>query len=399
MKKILSFIILTPFLSFPLLAEQEIHNGIARIYNGDKTHAKEQALKNASLQAVKQVVGKFLDKRTINLKYGVIKDQIYSVGMKYISAYEILSEGINLEGKFYEIQILAKVEEGKIQQKLKALRILPVRPVKNHLLVVYQNRTPNSIPRNNPSVKAAIAAVQKTFTENSFHTFSEQTMKQIYDSLEQDNLVELSVDCLIAMSLNHNADILVIMEMIAGRRNKPTGAFFKVQSTVHFSLYDTVTGQQIAETIVEGNEISLKKPHNDQWYSLLGKAGKQASLESVRQSTEHIRHFYQNTGLTGQEYSVIFRGYSPQMESMIINYLENTSDFKKLSELKNTFGFLEIELVSLKQKSSLRRKITSDLLELQIEAATKSVAGNHLLFINPNPMQEETSKDKSSAVE
>ena len=168
---------------------------------------------------------------------------------------------------------------------------------------------------------------------------------------------------------------------------------------MHFSLYDTLTGQQIAETIVEGNEISVKKPNDNQWYSLLGKAGKQASLESVRQSTEHINHFFQNIGLMGQEYSVIFSGYSPQMESLIVNYLENTTDFRNLSELKNTLGYLEIELVSLKRKSTLRRKITSDLLELQIEVATKSVAGNQLIFINPNPMEEKTSTDKSSGVE
>ena len=118
MKLLLSFVILTSLLCFPLLAEEVLHSGSAKIYNGDKTHAKEQALKNALLQAVKQGVEKFLDTRTISLKYEVIKDQIYSVSLKYIRDYEIISEGLNLDGKFYEIQILAKVEECKIQQKL-----------------------------------------------------------------------------------------------------------------------------------------------------------------------------------------------------------------------------------------------------------------------------------------
>ena len=399
MKLLLSFVILTSLLCFPLLAEEVMHNGSAKIYNGDKTHAKEQALKNALLQAVKQGVEKFLDTRTISLKYDVIKDQIYSVSLKYIRDYEIISEGLNLDGKFYEIQILAKVEEGKIQQKLKSLRILHERRGNKRLLVVYHSRTPDAVPRDNAAVEDALAAVQKTFAENSFRIFSEQTMKQVYNSLEQENLIGRPVDSLIAMALNHDADILVIMEMIAGRQDKPNKTFFKVKSTVHFSLYDTLTGQQIAETIVEGNEISVKKPNDNQWYSLLGKAGKQASLESVRQSTEHINHFFQNIGLMGQEYSVIFSGYSPQMESLIVNYLENTTDFRNLSELKNTFGFLEIELVSLKRKSTLRRKITSDLLELQIEVATKSVAGNQLIFINPNPMEKKTSTDKTSGVE
>jgi len=399
MRLLLSFVILTSLICTPLLAEEVMHNGAAKIYNSDKTHAKEQALKNALLQAVKKGVGKFLDTRTISLKYNVIKDQIYSDSLKYIRHYKIISEGLNLDEKFYEIQILAKVDEGKIQQKLKSLHIMQERPRNKRLLVVYHSRNPDAVPRDNPAVGNALVAIQKTFSENSFQIFGEHTMKQVYMSLEQENLIGRPVDSLIAMALNHDANILVIMEMIAGRQDKPNGTFFNVKSTVHFSLYYTLTGQQIAETIVEGNEISVNKPNDNQWYSLLGKAGKQASLESVRLSTEHINHFFQNFGLMGHEYSVIFSGYSPQVENLIVNYLENTSIFRKLSELKNTFGFLEIELVSLKRKSTLRRKITSDLLELQIEVATKSVAGNKLIFINPKPMEEKTSTDKSSGAE
>ena len=189
MKLLLSFVILTSLLCFPLLAEEVMHNGSAKIYNGDKTHAKEQALKNALLQAVKQGVEKFLDVRTISLKYQVIKDQIYSVSLKYIRDYEILSEGLNLDGKFYEIQILAKVEEGKIQQKLESLHILHERLGNKRLLVVYHSRTPDALPRDNAAVEDALAAVQKTFAENSFRIFSEQTMKQVYNSLEQKNLI------------------------------------------------------------------------------------------------------------------------------------------------------------------------------------------------------------------
>jgi len=72
-----------------------------------------------------------------------------------------------------------------------------------------------------------------------------------------------------------------------------------------------------------------------------------------------------------------------------VEHLENTTAFRKVSELKNTFGFLEIELNTLMHKSTLRRRITSDLLVQEIEVATKSLAGNQLIFINPKPMEEE----------
>ena len=89
---------------------------------------------------------------------------------------------------------------------------------------------------------------------------------------------------------------------------------------------------------------------------------------------------------------------------MIIDYLENDPTFRKLAELKNTLGYLELELFALKRKSILRRKITIDLLELEIEVATKSIAGNNLFFINPNPMEEKevevqmTLSDNSSGI-
>ena len=95
----------------------------------------------------------------------------------------------------------------------------------------------------------------------------------------------------------------------------------------------------------------------------------------------------------------------PSRESLIIDYLENTAEYRQLAELKNTFGHLELELLTLKRKSILRRRITSDLLKQEIEVATKTLPGNHLFFINPNPMEEielpsykesETSDDPAS---
>ena len=98
-----------------------------------------------------------------------------------------------------------------------------------------------------------------------------------------------------------------------------------------------------------------------------------------------------------QVYNIVFRGYSLRRENLIIDYLENTSVYRKLAELKNTFGYLELELLTLKRKSILRRRITSDLLEQEIEVATKTLPGNHLFFINPNPMEEiELPSDKES---
>ena len=385
----LRLILLIPALLFclDLQAEEVLVNSSAKIYNADINHAKEQALKNVLHEALKKTMGNLLDVKTISYNYEVIKNQIYRFNSKYILDYKVLRAEHNSKKKLYEIIITANVDDVKIRQKLETLRILQKRLKKKRLLVLYHNRAPEAVPRKNSAVTSALAAVQQTFAEQSFSTFSEQTQRQIYRSLEQENIVGRSVDSLIALALNYNADVLVLIGMYDGPLKKQLGAFYRVSVVVTFSIYDTSSGQQIAETNVEATEFSVKKPSELKRDMLLGIAGRHASLENVRLTTEHINHFYNKSGDIGNGFSLIFSGYSPRRENLIIDYLENNADFRDLTELKNTFGYLGLEVLSLKRKSVLRRKISSDLLEIEIETANKSIAGNNLFFINPNPME------------
>ena len=385
----LRLILLIPALLFclDLQAEEVLVNSSAKIYNADINHAKEQALKNVLHEALKKAMGNLLDVKTISYNYEVIKNQIYRFNSKYILDYKVLRAEHNFKKKLYEIIITANVDDVKIRQKLEALRILQKRLEKKRLLVLYHNRAPEAVPRKNSAVTSALAAVQQTFAEQSFSTFSEQTQRQIYRSLEQENIVGRPVDSLIALALNYNADVLVLIGMYDGPLKKQLGAFYRVSVVVTFSIYDTSSGQQIAETNVEATEFSVKKPSELKRDMLLGIAGRHASLENVRLTTEHINHFYNKSGDIGNGFSLIFSGYSPRRENLIIDYLENNTDFRDLTELKNTFGYLGLEVLSLKRKSVLRRKISSDLLEIEIETANKSIAGNNLFFINPNPME------------
>ena len=384
------FTLLISFFLFclPLKAEEVNVNSSAKIYNADINRAKEQALKNVLHEALKKAVGNLLDVKTINQNYEVIKNQIYRFNSKYIIDYEVLREKQNFNKNLYEIIITANVDDEKIRQKLEAVRILQNSLKKKRLLVLYHNRVPKAFPRENKAAASALDAAQQAFAEQSFRTFSEATLRQVYRSLEEEDIVGRPVDSLIALALNYDADVLVIMGMNSRPLNKQQGTFYRATAVVNFSIYDTASGQQIAQTNVEASEFSVKKPSELKRDILLGIAGRHASLENVRRTTEHINRFYQQTDEISQGFSVIFSGYSPRRESLIIDYLENNTAFRKLAELKNTFGYLELELFALKRKSILRRKITSDLLELEIEVATKSIAGNNLFFINPKPMEE-----------
>ena len=397
MKFVFLVFVVSSLLCIPVHAKEIFITASAKIYSDDIVEAKEMVLKNAQLKAVKKGVEKFLVKKTINDNYQVIREQIYNFNQKFINNFEIVNQDIDLDQRYVEVQIKANVAEVKIQQKLKQLGILHDRMGYKSLMLVYQERTATAIPRDHGTVQNTIPAVQETFAENGFRTFDQQTMRQVYRLLDQDKSDRLPVDILIALALNYNAEILVIMEIIPGERDNLKGSFYQVKSTVRFSVFNTADGQQIAETVVEGTERSVNNPDETQWQGLLQIAGKHAVLESLRQSIEQINLFYQRSGEMEQVYTIVFSGYSPGRESLIIDYLENTAEYRQLAELKNTFGHLELELLTLKRKSILRRRIKSDLLKHEIEVATKTLPGNHLFFINPNPMEEiELPSDKES---
>ena len=373
---------------FPVLAKQIFISASSKIYNDDIVEAKERVVKNAQLKAVKKGVEKFLVKKTINDNYQVIREQIYNLNQNFISNFEIVNQHIDLDQRYVEVQINANVLEEKIQQKLKQLGILHDKMGYKSLMLVYQKRTARAIPLDHVTAQNTIPAVQEIFAENGFRTFDQKTMRQVYQSFYQDKSDFFSLDILIALALNYNAEILVIMEIIPGERDNIKGSFYQVKSTVRFSVFNTADGKQISETAVEGIERSVNNPDEIQWQRLLKMAGKHAVLESVRQSIEQITLFYQRTGEMEKIFTIVFSGFSPRRESLIIDYLENTAEYRQVTELGNTFGHLELELLTLKRKSILRRRITSDLLKQEIEVAIKTLPGNHLFFINPNPMEE-----------
>ena len=387
MKFVFLVFFFSSFLCFTLLAKDIFIKASAKIYNNDIFEAKERVLKNAQLKAVKKGVEIFLVKKTINDNYQAIKEQIYNLNQNFIKNFEIVYQDIDLDQPYIEVQIKANVAKGKIKQELKNLGILHDRMGYKSLMLLYQRKTLSSIQSDHEIVQNIFPKVLEAFAEHGFITFDQQTMKQIYQLTELKKLDPLPVDSLIALALNYNAEILVIMEIIPGERDNLKGSFYQIKSTVRFSVFNTLDGQQIAETIVEGMERSVINPNENQWQNLLQRAVGNAVLENVRRSIEQITLFYQRTGEIEQVYTIVFSGYSPRRESIIIDYFENTSEYHQLAELKNTFGHLELKLLSLKRKSTLRRRITSDLLKYEIEVATKTLPGYHLFFINPNPME------------
>ena len=358
--------------------------GSATIYSNNTGSARIQALKNAQRQAVEQGVGVVIDSNTLARNYEVIRDEILSTSQGFVSNYEILKEGLASGGTVYEVTIRAEVEEGKIKDSLTALRILHKKMGNKRLMIVSHSQDPHALPRDNGAVTTTLGAVREEFNKAGFRMFNDQQMTRIYQAIEQEALVDRAVDNLLALALDQQAEILVQMEMIAGKRDQRGGGFWAVKTTLRLGIYDAATGRQIADIVTEGKELSAKKPGNYDWYRMLGKAGVRAGAEAGRQAISRIAEFYQNVGDSGFAYLIIFRNFSFDQEDAILDYLEGSPGFQQLSELKNTRNYLELELFSSEEKSRLRRKIRRDLRDLEIEAATQSVSGNRMVFINPD---------------
>ena len=124
MKFVFLVFVVSSSLCIPVHAKDIFITTSEKIYSDDISEAKERVLKNAQLKAVKKGVEIFLVKKTINENYQVIKEQIYNFNQKFISNFEIVNQDIDLNQKYFEVQINANVLEGKIQQKLKQLGIL-----------------------------------------------------------------------------------------------------------------------------------------------------------------------------------------------------------------------------------------------------------------------------------
>ena len=167
MKLLLAFVTAASLFCLPLHAEEVIVNASAKIYNSDTIHARDQALKNVLVEAVKKGVGSLLDTKTTNINYEVIKSQIYSASKKFILDYEVLSEQQNFDNNLYEIIITANINAEKIRQKLKTLRILQDKMENKRLMVLYRSRVPEAVPRENEIVATALATVQESFAEQS----------------------------------------------------------------------------------------------------------------------------------------------------------------------------------------------------------------------------------------
>lgn len=387
MRLVLIASILTSFLAPSAMAVPVEAQGQAAIFSGNVSSARKQALVNAQRNAVEQGVGLILDSKSVMSNYQLIKDEVLTSSQGYVSRYVVLSEGPTRDKSAYRVKIKAEVSKSLLEDKLSALRILHKRMGNKRVMVIYQTRNKNALPRDHGATTAALQTLRERLNRSGFRVFNEAMTERVYRQIERATRTDRPVDDLIAMALDQRADILVRFENIAGKRGPKGGMFSAAFSTIRVSVYDTATGRQIADSQTEAKHLLSAKAGPYDWEKGLAAASSKAAGQAAEETINRIADFYKQVGDRGSAYLMVFKGFDDDEKDVILDFLENTPNFQQLSELKNTIDYLELELFSGEKASRLRRIVRAGLkkkgLQLQIQFSSR----NRMVFTNPKRLQ------------
>jgi hypothetical protein len=370
----------------PAQAVEVEASGIAAILAGNVGGARTQALQNAQRSAVEQGVGVVLDSKTMSENFQVIQDQILTTSKGYVTKFLIIEEGRTPAGDSYLVKIKADVSTSLLEDKLAALRILHKKMGNKRLMVIYQSDNPNAMPRTHGATTSALQSIRDTFNGAGFRVFNEAATDKVYSQVEVAGRIDRPVDDIIAMALDQQADILVRFENIAGKRGPQGGSFSAAYATIRVSVFDTVTGRQIADTQAEAKQLLRAEAGPYDWEKALAAAAGDASQNASNEAITKIGDYYAQVEDQGTAVLLIFRGYSEDEKDVILDYLENTPGFKQLSELKNAPNYLEVEVFTSEDPSRLRRLVRAGLEDKGMQMQTQQATRNRVLFTNPrNP--------------
>ena len=358
-------------------------SGAAAIFSGNVASARTQAIANAQRNAVEQGVGALVDSRTASENFQIIRDEVLTSSQGFVSSYKILSEGKTRDGNSFEVKIRATVSKELLEDRLTALRILHKQMGNKRVMVIYQSDNPNALRRNHGATTAALQTINNEFNSAGFRLFNQGATDRVYKQIEQAARVDRPVDDIIAMALDQEADMVVRFENIAGQRGPQGGRFSAAYSTIRISVYDTNTGRQIADAQVEGKQLLRANAGPYDWEKGLADAATQAAGKASKETIDRIIDYYKQLGDQGAALLLVFKGFNDDQKDSILTFLENAPGVQQMSELKNTVGYLEVELFSGESPSRLRRVIRAGLKDRGIELQTQAGTGNRIIFANP----------------
>jgi len=361
--------------------QQVIGKGQAKIFNNNEGSARNQALRNALRDAVKQGVGVLLDSKTTVKNWTVIQDEVYSSAQGFVKKYQpIRDEKAN--GTWY-IEIEAEVATGQIKDKLSELRILHKKMGNKRLMVIYHPEHPDALPSDHAAVRAAMSAIPSEFNNAGFRIFDQRSLGYISDKISQTGGTKAAWK---KIADEQQVDILAEFEIISSKKSPfSSQAFSAAKVTLNMKTYDVSTARSISNVRVNEKQMTNARAGSYDWNNALAKASTTSGMSAAQETIKNIVSHYESVGDIGNSYFITLQNFTEDETDLILDALENLEGFQELSELQITPGLAKIEYFSTMSKSRLRRKIRSAAKSYKIRMSAKEVSGNRFVFVKYDP--------------
>jgi len=356
-----------------------VGKGRAKIFNGNEGSARNQALRNALRDAVKQGVGVILDSNTIVKNWTVIQDEVYSSARGFVKQYQVTRDEKDSDTWFIEIE--AEVATGQIKDKLSELRILHKKMGNKRLMVLYNPEHPEALAVDHSAVRSALTSIPTEFNQSGFRIFDQRSLGYISKKISQRGEKKAAW---MKIADEQQVDILAEFEVLSSKKSPfSTKSFSAAKVTLRMKIYDVSTGRLISNVQSTQKQMTNARAGSYDWDNALARASEKSGQAAASDAIKNIVEYYKSVGDIGNSYFITFKDFTEDETDIILDALENLEGYQSLSELQMTPDLAKIEYFSTLNKSRLRRKIRAAARSNKIKLSSKEISGNRFVFVKP----------------
>lgn len=356
-----------------------IGKGQAQIFNNNEGSARNQALRNALRDAVKQGVGVLLDSNTIVKNWTVIQDEVYSSARGFVKQYKVIRD--EKSNGIWFIEIEAEVATGQIKDKLADLRILHKKMGNKRLMIIYNPGHPEALKEDHSAVRSALTAIPSEFNKSGFRIFDQRSLGYISKKISQGGSNKAAW---MKIADEQQVDILTEFEILTSKKSPFSNkSFSAAKVTLRMKTYDVSTGRLISNVQSNQKQMTNARAGSFDWDNALARASEKSGSAAADDTITNIVEYYKSVGDIGNSYFITFKDFTEDETDLILDALENLEGYQSLSELQMTPNLIKIEYFSTMNKSRLRRKIRSAVRAHRIKLSSKEISGNRFIFVKP----------------
>jgi hypothetical protein len=228
--------------------------GYAKIEDGKRAVAREEAVKNSFRVAIEQVVGVMIHSKTVVRDALLLQDKIFSKSTGFIKTYKISNE--IFENNECRVNVLATVSAVRLEKSLHDVGLLSKKMGMPRIAVIItEQNTGNDAPvssLNGGSINAGIAesVIHAVFEKKGYNLIDRDTMVALAKqdgSLSAPGVLS-STDAAIQVAAGGGAEVVIIGQAVAkSGASVLSGTNMRTaDATVSARVVDADTGQLIA---------------------------------------------------------------------------------------------------------------------------------------------------------